>query len=204
MTYALGANVENLVLLGFDAIDGTGNELANRIEGNAGHNSIDGGAGADTMSGAGGDDTYFADDFEDTVIEAFGEGIDSVFSSVTFELGENVENLTLTGSSVINAIGNAQNNVLIGNVAANILDSWGGSDTLIGGLGDDTYVVDDAGDVVSEAAAEGSDTVVSSIGYALGANIENLYLSGTAAIDGAGNELNNVLVGNEGRCPVAC
>jgi hypothetical protein len=52
--------------------------------------------------------------------------------------------------------------------------------------------------VVIEDAGAGTDFVQSSVSYALGANIENLTLTGTAAIDGSGNELNNVIIGNAG------
>ncbi|MDP2324897.1 MAG: ABC transporter transmembrane domain-containing protein, partial [Gammaproteobacteria bacterium] len=58
------------------------------------------------------------------------------------------------------------------------------------------YIVDDAGDVVGELADQGRDTVVSSIGYVLGSNVENLTLSGTLTLTGIGNELDNVLTAN--------
>ena len=65
-----------------------------------------------------------------------------------------------------------------------------------GGTGNDTYVVDDVGDAVYESPGQGTDTVESTISYTLGANLENLRLTGSAAINGTGNELVNSLTGN--------
>ena len=62
-----------------------------------------------------------------------------------------------------------------------------GADTLIGGLGNDSYVVDNINDVLVENANEGTDTVQSKIDYVLGANFENLTLLGIAAVYGTGN-----------------
>ena len=67
---------------------------------------------------------------------------------------------------------------------------------MIGGAGNDTYVVDAAGDVVTENATEGTDLVQSAATYTLSANVENLTLTGTSAINGTGNALDNVLTGN--------
>ncbi|MCW1248513.1 Ig family protein, partial [Pseudomonas sp. SAICEU22] len=106
--------------------------------------------------------------------------IDSVRSSVSWTLGTNLENLTLTGVAAINGSGNALDNVLIGNAAANVLNGLGGADTLDGGAGNDTYYVDNLGDTVIErgTALTEIDSVVSSISYVLGANLENLTLNG--------------------------
>jgi Ca2+-binding RTX toxin-like protein len=250
VSYTLGANVENLTLTGTDAISGTGNELNNVITGNAGSNTLrglggndtlrggaqadileggegndrlDGGAGADILVGGVGNDTYVVDDVGDMVTELAGEGIDTVQSLVSYTLGSDVENLTLTGTAAINGTGNELNNVITGNVAGNTLRGLGGNDTLrggaesdtleggegndrldggagadllVGGVGNDTYVVDDVGDVVTELAGEGTDTVQSLVDYTLGADVENLTLTGTAAISGTGNDLNNVITGN--------
>jgi Ca2+-binding RTX toxin-like protein len=196
IAYALGVNLENLTLTGTTAINGTGNTLNNTITGNTGNNSLDGGAGADSMTGGLGDDTYVVDNVGDAVTEAASEGTDTVQSSITYALGVNLENLTLTGTTAINGTGNALNNIITGNTGNNSLDGGAGADSMTGGLGDDTYVVDDMGDMVIENVNEGTDTVQSSITCILGANLENLTLTGTAAINGTGNESNNALTGN--------
>jgi Ca2+-binding RTX toxin-like protein len=150
VNYTLSSNVENLILSGSGNLNGTGNSLANTITGNAGNNTLSGGTGADTLIGGAGDDTYVVDNVGDVVTENTGEGVDTIRSSVTYTLGANVENLTLTGTSGIKATGNALDNVLSGNTGANTLtgnagndtlDGGAGADILIGGTGNDTYQV---------------------------------------------------------------
>jgi Ca2+-binding RTX toxin-like protein len=197
-TYVLGENFEHLTLLGSDAINGTGNSGANTITGNVAENVLDGGAGNDTLAGGGGNDTYFVDSSSDVVTEAVSEGIDLVKSSASFTLGANVENLTLLGDGDLNGTGNGLDNVIAGNTGSNTLDGGAGNDTLSGGLGNDTYVVDSAGDVLNENVDEGVDLVKSAVSWALAANFENLTLTGSAAINGTGNDVDNVLTGNGG------
>ncbi|KAF0190269.1 MAG: hypothetical protein FD165_2810, partial [Gammaproteobacteria bacterium] len=129
ISYALGADLENLVLTGTGNINGTGNVQINRITGNSGNNILDGGAGSDTLIGDGGDDTYIVDNGSDSVIEQAGGGIDTVQSSVSYTLSPDIENLTLIGTDAINATGNAANNTLTGNSNDNILDGAGGTRT---------------------------------------------------------------------------
>src|SRR5260221_241072 len=172
-----------------------GSDVANDLFGRGGNDTLDGGLGADKLQGGVGNDTYYVDNSGDLIQENAGEGNDSVFASLSWTLGSNVENLTLTGTAAINATGNGLNNVLTGNSGSNILNGGAGSDTLIGGAGDDTYVVDSA-DTIVENAGEGIDTVNASFSYTLGANLENLSLSGTSRINGTGNALDNVLTGN--------
>ncbi len=206
-TYTLGLNVENLTMTGSGDRFGTGNALDNVITGNAGDNTlggaggndvIDGGKGMDAMRGGMGNDTFYVDNAGDTVAEYSGQGTDSVFSTVSFTLDNNVENLTLTGTGGIDATGNGLDNTLTGNAGANVLDGRVGADIMAGGAGSDIYVVDNAGDVVTEASSSGRDTVRASINYTLVANVENLTLTGVADLNGTGNGQANTLTGNAG------
>jgi Ca2+-binding RTX toxin-like protein len=197
ISWTLGNNLENLILTGVVA-NGTGNGLNNVLTGNSGDNILDGKGGTDTMVGGLGNDTYIVDNAGDLIVENLNEGTDTVQASVTYTLSANVENLTLTNNNSINGTGNALDNVLTGSRGNNILDGGLGADTMIGGVGNDTYIVDNIGDAITEALSEGTDTVQSSISWTLGANLENLTLTGTAAIDGTGNALFNVLIGNSG------
>jgi Ca2+-binding RTX toxin-like protein len=176
--YTLSANVENLVLTGSAAINGTGNDADNVLTGNS---------AANVLTGLGGNDTYVIG-AGDTVVEAAGRGTDTVISTVSHSLAANVENLTLVGFSAISGTGNALDNVLNG------LLNLGGN-VLTGGAGNDTYIIG-AGDTVVEASGGGTDTVQSLFTYTLGSNVENLTLTGIGAINGTGNGLNNTLTGN--------
>ncbi len=194
----LGDFQENLVLTGGGAINGTGNDLANRITGNGAANVLSGAAGADTLTGGAGNDTYVVDNAGDVVVEAAGGGVDTVRSSVTRVLGADQENLVLTGGAAIDGSGNGLANHIAGNGAANTLRGAGGADTLDGGAGGDTYYVDGAGDVVIELAGGGIDTVRSGVGRVLGDYQENLVLTGSGAINGTGNDQANQITGNAG------
>ena len=85
---------------------------------------------------------------------------------------------------------------LYGGAGKDTLNGGRHADRMEGGGGDDTFVVDNRGDVVVEAKDAGKDLVRSQITYKLGANVENLNLIGTKAINGTGNGLDNVLRGN--------
>ncbi|KQN59132.1 hypothetical protein ASF02_19915 [Pseudomonas sp. Leaf58] len=95
-------------------------------------------------------------------------------------------------------LGGAGNDSLTGGDGNDMLDGGAGNDSMAGGTGDDLYLVAQAGDSVSEAAGEGNDTVRAAIAYTLGANLENLELTGTTNLAGTGNALDNRLTGNSG------
>jgi hypothetical protein len=185
---------------------------------------IDGGLGVDALTGGDGNDTFIVDHVGDTVAEDSSAGADIVFSSVTYTIADaDLEAITLTGSSVIDATGNSSANTITGNSVNNslwggdgndtisgaagndtllgennddLLDGGTGIDSLVGGTGNDTYVVDSASDIIYEAASEGNDVVYSSVNYALlSSNIENLILTGSA-ISGTGDNGANTITGN--------
>lgn len=198
LSYVLPSEVERLSLGGSNAVSGTGNELANAITGNAAANRIDGLGGADLMKGVGGNDIYKVDHVRDRIVEAAGGGLDQVRSSVSYALSAEVEALVLTGASAIKGIGNAQANTLAGNSARNLLDGGAGADRMTGGGGDDVYIVDNKADVTLESADAGIDRAQSSVSVTLRANLENLGLTGAAAVNGTGNALANAIGGNAG------
>jgi len=131
-------------LIGIDNLIGskfndklTGDSDDNVIQGGAGNDTIRGWSGADTMLGGTGNDTYYVENAGDVVTEKFNAGTDLVSSNLSYTLGLNLENLTLTGSNAINGVGNELNNKLIGNAASNFLSGDAGSDILSAGNGDD-------------------------------------------------------------------
>jgi Ca2+-binding RTX toxin-like protein len=212
IAYVLGKNLENLELTVGDT-KGTGNDFDNLIVGSAGNNTLDGKAGGDTLRGALGNDTYVVD-ATDTVDETGGNGTDTIQIGATYDLGNAlvigaVENLTLTGSGGFAGTGNALANKITGNSGANTLtgltgndtlDGGAGNDTMIGGADDDTYGVNSAKDVVEDTG--GLDTISATITIDLNLDvylgIENVALTGAAALKATGDEEDNRLAGNDG------
>jgi Ca2+-binding RTX toxin-like protein len=228
VTYTLAPNVEALFLTGTGNINGTGDSLANELYGNSGDNILDGGAGNDTLAGGvgadvlvggTGDDIYSDVDAADQVIEQPGQGTDTVTTRLSsYALPANVERLVFigtgdfvgNGSALTDTIdtrlgggadvlnGYASSDTLLSGAGDDLLDGGEGADTMVGGAGDDIYKVDNAGDVVTELAGEGSDTVQSSVSYLLSVNVENLVLTGSSNLNATGNGGINTLTGNAG------
>jgi len=167
-TYSLGSNLENVLLTGNLAINATGNVGVNTLTGNSaintlngksgddylygggdndiligelGNDYLDGGVGSDTLQGGAGNDTYVRNNSGDVITELANEGTDTVLTTLSYSLGAEIEHATLTGANVSNLIGQAKDNQLTGNQAANTLDGQGGLDVLTGGLGNDTYLL---------------------------------------------------------------
>jgi len=200
------ANAAGSVLWGLAGNDNLrGGAAADTLHGGDGNDILNGGLGADQLHGGNGNDRYLVDDTGDLVDELAGEGVDTVQSTISYVLGSNVENLALTGTAGgLNATGNDADNSITANSAGSALVGLGGNDTLrggtgadllAGGAGNDLYVVG-AGDAVTELAGDGTDTVQSSVNYTLGAELENLTLTGADTLIGQGNELGNAMTAN--------
>ncbi len=154
--FTMGANLENMILIGSGVQDGFGNSQDNIIQGNAFANTIGGGdgndtlyghegddylngqAGADTMFGGLGNDTFVVDDPGDVVNELGGEGTDLILSHATYAtIAANVENMMLIGGGNQEGYGNALDNIIQGNAFNNLIGGGDGNDTLYGHEGDD-------------------------------------------------------------------
>ncbi|MBP2160390.1 MULTISPECIES: cadherin-like domain-containing protein [Asticcacaulis] len=186
--YSLAAFVENLIIESKDAIGGTGNDLNNvltggdganllsglggddsllggagsdTLDGGGGNDSMQGGSGADIMIGGAGNDTFYVE-AGDTVIEALTGGTDTVITSITFTLPDNVEAVILGGKSAIGATGSNGANSLTGNGTANVLDGAGGNDTLAGLSGNDALRGGQGDDLLQ--GGEGADTLIGGVG----------------------------------------
>jgi len=114
---------------------------SNNIVGNNSSNILNGAGGTDRLEGRWGNDTYIVDSIDDVIIEKGPiSDIDTVQSSVSWTLGENLENLVLVGADNTTGLGNRLNNSIVGNIKNNVLDGGsGGVDTLTGLEGADIF-----------------------------------------------------------------
>jgi len=199
VSYTLSANVEDLILQeNAAAITGTGNTVANIITGNGNANTLNGGAGddlllgglgadtlnggadsdtldgqqgIDSMAGGTGDDYYHVDNGAELVTELAGEGYETVYSTASYTLGSNVEELWLQGGSAIVGTGNGLDNGLAGSDISNnlfgaagndVIIGFGGNDSLDGGTGNDSLTGSDGNDTLNGGA--GNDQYAFSLG----------------------------------------
>jgi Ca2+-binding RTX toxin-like protein len=168
-TLGTGAQVEWMAaaaVYATDALNLTGNELANTILANQGDNILTGGAGADVLVGYGGNDTYFVDNASDYIIEAGGGGFDAVYTNTSYTLDGSAEVEWLStdatyGTAAINLTGNDVANIILGNQGNNVITGGGGGDLLAGYGGNDTFAF---------TAALGAGNVDSIIDFEAGAD----------------------------------
>ncbi len=201
-------NIETIEAIAGTILNDDGGSNDDLLNGTPGNDSLDGGIGNDTMIGGLGNDKYFVDSLGDVITENPNEGTDTVNTTITYTLGNDLEKLILLGTDNLTGTGNDSNNTLSGNSGNNtliglagndILDGGLGEDNLIGGTGNDTYTLDTTGDSISENAQEGTDTVKTSFDYSLeNTNLENITLLGSSNPNATGNSFNNTLTGNSG------
>ena len=141
------------------------------------------------MVGGAGNDTYVVESAGDVVTEGARPGHRHGAEQHQLHARRQRREPDPDGVGHINGTGNTLNNTLTGNAGDNVLTAAPATTPWLGGAGNDTYVVDATGDVVTEAAGAGTDTVQSSVSYTLAANVENLTLTGSAAINATGNAL---------------
>jgi Ca2+-binding RTX toxin-like protein len=67
-----------------------------------------------------------------------------------------------------------------------------------GGSGSDTYIIGKSKVDITETMGNGYDTVRTTASYTLADNLDELKLEGKSDIDGRGNDLDNMMVGNGG------
>ncbi|QJW85669.1 hypothetical protein HK414_27930 [Ramlibacter terrae] len=190
----LGSYREYLLLAGKANLSATGNTLANKLFGNDGDNVIDGASGADTMVGGKGNDTYHVDNMKDAIGEAKGGGTDqsSPASASAWRLPEN---LTLTGKADITGAGNTLANRILGNSGNNSLIGNGGQGHHHRRQGQ-RHLLRGRRRRDRRGERRRHRPVVASASRTLGANEENLLFRGTKGYKGAGNALDNVLLGS--------
>lgn len=199
-----------------------GNAGNNRIEAGAGADTLYGGAGDDYYVAVSASDRVYeyAGEGIDTVERVFEtnlvleNNVENLILDAGITTGNGLDN-TITGNAGNNTLagldgddtlhgldgddalfGGNGTDALYGGTGDDYLDGGAGIDYMEGGVGNDNYIVDHSDDVVAEAVGEGTDQVQASASYALSANIENLFLTGSAAINGAGNDLDNYIAGN--------
>lgn len=220
----LYGNGENDALYGGagdDSLDGGGGN--DRLIGGGGHDMIYGGAGNDTIESFGSRDTVYGGEGADSIYNIArdlvygGSDNDTLVghsSNHADTLYGDGGNDSLVGGGNDALYGGAGGDNLTGGTGDDTLDGGTGADHMIGGQGDDVYIVDNntdntldislglptslIGDQVVENDGEGTDEVRSSVDYTLGANVENLTLTGSADLSGTGNDLDNEITGNDG------
>jgi Ca2+-binding RTX toxin-like protein len=179
---------------GHDQLYGNGD--SDILDGGDGNDVLTGGAGDDSMNGGAGDDTYYVDSSEDLVAEFANEGTDTVRATVSFMLGQHVENLIADSDAGLVLRGNGLANTITGGDGNDTLNGGGGADAMNGSDGDDRYFIDNAGDTVTDAS--GLDSIYTTIDHSLGAGFERLYARSDTGLILTGNGVGNVIAGRGG------
>jgi trimeric autotransporter adhesin len=199
VNFTLPTNVNSLNFTGTAALKGTANNGADSLTANS---------GLDTLVGGSGNDVFIISNSSDVIQDTSSTANNSVTSSVSYSLPVDVNSLTLKASSLTGR-GNAGNDsitawagggdtLIAGNGTDTLVSGTSGIDSLVGGTGTDLFIVNSATAVVSEATANTSDSIRSSVSYTLPTNIQYLTLTGSGALAGTGNSLTDLIIGNAG------
>ena len=195
VSYVLPSNVQNLTLTGSADLTGTGNDLANVITANSGNDTLVAGTGLATLVGGAGNDTFVINNVGDVIqAQSTGSNVNTVESSVSVFAPTNVQDVTLTGTASLAAFGNGLANVLTANSGNDSLVAGTGVATLVGGSGNDLFLVNNASDVVNVQAGSGNDTVDATVSYTLPDNVQTLNLMGSGPMAGTGNGMQNTTI----------
>ena len=201
VSYILPTNVNALLFTGASALTGTAN---------AGNDTLTSNTGADTLVGEGGNDTFVISSASDVIEDTSSTSSNVVESTATYTMPTDVNTLILTGSTALQGTGNAGNDSMVANTGADTLSAGNGTDTLVssasggavdslvGGTGNDLFIVSYTGDIVTVGATHGADTIDSSASYTASANIATLVLTGTSNLSGTGNSLAGTITANTG------
>jgi len=207
VSYTLPTNVNSLLLIGTVNIAGTGNAVGDVLTAGAGADTLIAGSAIDTLIAGAGNTTFVINNLGDVIRESSTITSNTVISSVSYSLVTDINSLILTGTSSLVGTANAANDSLAGNAGASTLIGGAGIDTLVagagvntlvGGAGNTTFVLNNAGDVVVDTSTTATNIAMSSVSYSLPTNVNNLVLTGTAAITGIANSFSDSLVGNAG------
>ncbi|MCS0628702.1 calcium-binding protein [Telluria mixta] len=191
---------------------GSGSDVLTSIE------RVVGSRFGDVLTGSNADE-FFSGGLGDDTIDGGGGTMDTIeYGTATGAVDVNLATGKSSGAAGVDTItniesvigsafndkltGDAGMNMLIGGYGDDVLNGGTGMDIMVGGDGNDTYYVDDQFDMITElgtgVANGGIDTVYAGISHVLNANVENLRLNSTTSINGTGNTLNNLIVGNAG------
>lgn len=216
----IGGHGDDIIRSGVGGDTLIGNDGRDYLSGGGGDDTISGGSGADFLVGGAGDDNIDGGADLDLLSYKWISGSVVVNLEMGRAIGDGTDSLTgiedVTGSNFDDRIiGSAGNNTLdggqgndtirggdgydrlVGSFGNDILNGGLGADTQIGGAGDDLYVRDDSGDLCAELSFDGTDQVLATVSTRLTANVEILRLGGADAINGSGNDLDNVVTGND-------
>ncbi len=210
-TYAGNDGADSIAGLGGnDSLSGGSSN--DTLNGGIGNDTLTGGSGVDSLVGDEGDDLFLVDNAADVVVEGAGGGtLDRIATSVSYTLAtgvevERIQTTSSAGTTALNLRGNALAQSIFGNAGDNVLNDggFGAADTLTGGLGNDTYIVNNTATQIVEGAGQGTnDRVAAGLSFALAADddIERLTttnVAGTDALNLAGNAGVQTITGNAG------